>query len=302
MSNTCVASCGSAGMTGFYTSGNRETCTNGNSICQPVGAVGDSSTLGACLDAALSCAASGWPVDALCPAGSFGCTSIGQCGVPSIASCVSGNSYAAVGTACSVDMDLDGVVDANEVGLCTPTGGSETICMANCSSGSCVATDSANQNHSYCQAIEAPGSGALEQWTQTGSVNGARDDYAVCLTSDSSCSSDADCKVQSFVGCDVTNHVCLPPSLAACTNNDVPGAASQGTACDSDGDGSNDGLCVFTADTTGDGNPDSASVCLVSCTTAVGGGDSSYCATEGATCSAISNGQNAAFYVCSESD
>ena len=147
MDNTCVASCGSSGMTGFYTNGGRETCTNGNSICQPIGPVGDFSSLGVCMDVAQSCAASGSPVDAVCPAGAFGCTSDGQCAVPSYASCLTtdqnGNTiYAAVGTACSVDMDLDGVTDANEVGICAPTDGSETICLASCSSNSCVAVDS----------------------------------------------------------------------------------------------------------------------------------------------------------------
>jgi hypothetical protein len=308
MSNTCVASCGSAGMTGFYTSGSRETCTNGNSICQPVGPVGDSSTLGACMDLAQSCAVSGSPVDSVCPAGTFGCMSSGQCGVPSIASCVTGTNqngettYAAPGATCSVDMDLDGVADANEAGICTPLSGSQTICMANCSSGSCVARDSANQNRAYCQTIEAIGSGDLEQFMQSGNTNGARDDYAACLTPDSSCSSDSDCKVDSFVGCDQTNHVCLPPSLSACSNNGAPGGASAGTSCDSDGDGSSDGLCVFTVDSSGNGTPDSASICLVSCTTAQGGGDSSYCTTDGASCSGVSDGQAAAFYVCSDSD
>ena len=294
-------------MTGFYTSGSRETCTNGNSLCQPVGPVGDSSTLGACLDLAQSCAVSGSPVDSLCPAGTFGCMSGGQCGVPSIASCETGTNngemtYAAAGATCSVDMDLDGVADANEAGICTPLSGSQTICMPNCSSSGCVAKDSGNKNEAYCQVIEAIGTGDLEQYTQTGSTNGARDDHAACLTSDSSCSSDSDCKVEMFVGCDQTNHVCLPPSLSACTSDGVPGAAGQGTSCDSDGDGSTDGLCVFSADANGDGSLDSAAICLVSCTTANGGGDSSYCTTDGASCSGVSNGQATAFYVCSESD
>ena len=292
-------------MTGFYTSGGRETCTNGNSICQPVGAIGDSSTIGICMDTAQSCIATGSPVDAVCRAGAFGCTSSGQCAVPSYASCVTGTdqagntTYAALGTACGVDMELDGSIDANEVGICTPTDGSETVCMASCSSNSCVAVDSGNSNHAYCQAIESPGTGALEQYNTTGSVNGARDDYAVCVTSDASCSSDSNCKADRFVGCDTVQHVCLPPSLTACSSNGVPGTADQGTSCDSDGDGSSDGICVFTVDSNTDGMMDVASVCLPSYGTAQGGWDDAVCTTDGAECRDISGDGGA--YVCTGS-
>ena len=125
---------------------------------------------------------------------------------------------------------------------------------------------------------------------------GARADHAVCMTTDASCSSDSNCKAEMFVGCDTTNHVCLPPSLSACASNGVPGTAAQGATCDSDGDGSTDGVCVFTVDSNVDGVPDSASVCLPSCGNAEGGWDDALCSTDGAECDDISG--DGGPYVC----
>ena len=76
----------------------------------------------------------------------------------------------------------------------------------------------------------------------------------------------------------------------------VPGTADQGTSCDSDGDGSSDGICVFTVDGNVDGIMDTASVCLPSCVTAQGGWDGGLCSTDGSECADVTG--DGGPYVC----
>ena len=213
--------------------------------------------------------------DAACPAGTFGCTSGGQCAMPSILSCVTATNsageptaYASVGTACTVDVDLDGNNDTGEKGFCASTGnGAETVCAPDCSAGSCAAKDAAGTNQFYCQHIEPVGTGNLTDLLDNGAADAssghpAPNDRAICLAVADTCSQDADCASATSVGCDTDEKVCLPLSLNACAAGGVPGAASAGTACDSDGGGSDDGYCVPTEDTNGDSTPDSVTACF----------------------------------------
>ncbi|MBT6175955.1 MAG: hypothetical protein HOI23_01825, partial [Deltaproteobacteria bacterium] len=299
----CVATCGAAGMGNFYTAGSREACTNTNSVCQPTGAVGDPSTVGLCIPDTSACSAAVGAEDAACAASSFSCNSGGQCVVPSVISCITGvdgggnYTYASTGTQCVVDGDLDSVNDADEMGRCVPTGvGSVTVCLPDCSDdGTCDAYDVAGTNDYYCQSLEAGGTGLLENLAGGGDGSGARDDYAACIPASSSCSASSDCSTATSVGCDTAQGVCLTPSLNACAAGtpSVPGAAAAGTACDSDGGGSNDGYCVPTTDTNGDGAPDAVQACLKSCTPDGGAGN---CGTSGAVCYDFTGG--ASLYIC----
>jgi hypothetical protein len=296
----CIATCGAAGMANFYTAGSRETCTNTNSVCQPSGAVGDPTTLGLCIPDTSACSAAVGAEDAACAAASFSCNSGGQCVVPSIISCITGvdgsgdYTYAATGAQCVVDGDLDSVNDADEMGRCVPTGvGSVAVCLPDCSAGTCDAYDIAGTNDYYCQSLEAVGTGLLENLAGGGDGSGARDDYAACIPASSACSANSDCSTASSVGCDTAQGICLTPSLSACAAGGVPSAATAGTPCDSDGGGSNDGYCVPTTDTTGNGVPDSIQACLKSCTPDGGAGN---CGTSGAVCYDFTGGAN--LYIC----
>ena len=297
----CIATCGSAGMNNFYTPGSRETCSNPNSVCQPSGAVGDTSTVGRCIPSTIACSAAVGSEDAACPTGSFSCNAAGQCIVPSVISCVTGvdgsgnpTAFAATGTQCVVDGDLDGTNDADEMGRCVPTGvGSVAVCLPDCSAGTCDAYDIAGTNDYYCQGLEAIGTGLLENLAGGGDGSGARDDYAACIPASSACSADSGCSTATSVGCDTAQGICLTPSLSACAAGGVPSAAVAGTPCDSDGGGSNDGYCVPTTDTTGDGAPNAVQSCLKSCTPDGGAGT---CATSGAVCYDFTGGSS--LYIC----
>ena len=188
----------------------------------------------------------------------------------------SGNptAFAATGTQCSVDGDLDGVNDSDEMGYCVPTGvGSVTVCLPDCSAGTCDA--SGGTGTYYCQPLEAEGTGLLTDLLDNAAADGSAghptpNDKAACIPSSNACSSSADCSAATSVGCDTAQGICLTPSLQACAAGGVPGAAGVGTACDSDGGGANDGVCI---------DPGAgATVCLKLCT------DAGDCGTAGATC------------------
>jgi hypothetical protein len=155
--------------------------------------------------------------------------------------------------------------------------------------------DAGNTHMGYCQPIELIGMGALEQYAATGSTNGARADYAVCISAEGSCSSDSQCKAETSVGCESASHVCLPPSLTACSAQGVPGAATMGTVCNPGTANGVSGQCVYTVDGNTDGVADSVSVCLPSCTTP-GGGDGAMCLTTDASCVDVSGGSGV--FVC----
>ena len=90
------------------------------------------------------------------------------------------------------------------------------------------------------------------------------DDRAVCIGPDSACSEDSECDTATSIGCSAG--VCMPPSLNACASGGVPGQATAGTACDANETGSNNGFCISTTDTDGDGSADAVTQCLVACT------------------------------------
>ncbi|MBT6491269.1 MAG: hypothetical protein HOK97_15970, partial [Deltaproteobacteria bacterium] len=294
----CMATCGSQGLENFYSAGNREVCTNTNSVCQPFGIIGDTQTIGACLPTPLTCSVVGATTspDASCPATSFGCGSAGQCMVPSKSACETIEEgqqvFAPTGTACTVDSDLDGVEDANEAGRCV-NNGDGSICLPDCSSNSCVASDSTDSNMSFCQHLDLVGMGAYTQYMTTGSTDGARADYKACLNPDAGCSSDSDCSVYSFVGCDSASNVCLTPSLSACSSGDVPGTAMQGTQCVPTNENGALGYCKEMAGPNGN----SGTICLPSCTNAEGSSDASMCTTQNSTCAGISS-ETGTVYVC----
>ena len=295
----CLASCGSAGLNDFYTPGSREVCTNTNSVCQPLGIIADSQTIGACLPTPLTCSVVGAATspDASCPASSFGCGSAGQCMVPSKNGCQTVDAEgqqvtAPSGTACSVDSDLDGVEDANEAGRCVTTG-QNSVCLPDCASNSCASSDSTDSNMSYCQHLEFVGMGAYKQFQTTGSIDGARADYKVCLTSDAACSSDADCSADAFVGCDSASHVCLTPSLTACASGDEPGSAAQGTQCGPTNENGALGYCAEMGEANGNGG----TICLPSCMNAQGEADGAICTTANSTCKGVST-DGGIVYVC----
>jgi hypothetical protein len=265
----CVASCGAAGMSNYYVAGSREVCTNTNSLCQPLGTIGDTAAMGACIPQISGCAPNFWDEDIICPAGSFGCDS-GACSPASVLSCVTAvdilgtpTAFAATGTQCVVDRDLDGGSDADEIGFCVPTGvGSVTVCRPDCSGGTCDASDGIGGAY-YCQELEADGTGLLLDLWDNGVADGSAghprpNDIAACIPSSDSCLTDSDCPAATSVGCDEAQGVCLTPSLTACSAGGIPGQAAPGTICDADGDGTaNDGMC-----TTDSG----VQVCLDMCT------------------------------------
>lgn len=134
----------------------------------------------------------------------------------------------------------------------------------------------------------------LDNGAADGSAGHPRpNDIAACIPVSSTCAQDSDCPAATSVGCDTAKGVCLTPSFNACAAGGVPGAATAGTACDSDGGGSDDGYCVPTTDTTGNGVPNALQACRKSCTSDGGAGN---CGTSGAVCYDFTGGAN--LFIC----
>ena len=199
--------------------------------------------------------------------------------------------FGSTGTRCLIDGDNDGADDKD--GFCVELPGDDqgaSACLPDCAAldggdvTSCVAVDSEGEGTAYCQPLEARGMGLLVDLSDNAAADGSAghptpDDRAVCIGPDSACSEDSECDTATSIGCSAG--VCMPPSLNACASGGVPGQATAGTACDANETGSNNGFCVPTSDTDGDGSADAVTQCLVACTSDGGAGT---CTTASAIC------------------